>query len=167
MNLKGKIAIVTGGNSGIGLAIVLELARQGASIVIDYVSHPEATDALEKQVAVLRVQAIGVEADVSKVADLQKLVTAAVANSSAGWTFWLTMPASKPAHQFSTRPKSNTRRSWRINLKSAFFGTEFAAQSDDQARERGQHHQHHLRARGLADAGQHRRIVCRKAACGC
>ena len=41
MNLKGKVSIVTGGKSGIGLAIVLELARQGASIVIDYVAHSE------------------------------------------------------------------------------------------------------------------------------
>jgi glucose 1-dehydrogenase len=46
MSLKGKVAIVTGGNSGIGLSIVLELAKQGANIVIDYVSHPEATEAL-------------------------------------------------------------------------------------------------------------------------
>ena len=43
MSLKDKVAIVTGGNSGIGQAIVLELARQGANIVIDYVAHPEAT----------------------------------------------------------------------------------------------------------------------------
>ncbi len=35
--LKNKVAIVTGGNTGIGAAIVLELARQGANIVIDYV----------------------------------------------------------------------------------------------------------------------------------
>ena len=41
MSLKNKVAIVTGGNSGIGQAIVLELARQGANVVIDYVVHPE------------------------------------------------------------------------------------------------------------------------------
>ena len=49
MSLKGKVAIVTGGNSGIGLSIVLELAKQGANIVIDYVVHPEAEAEMEKQ----------------------------------------------------------------------------------------------------------------------
>ena len=52
MLLKNKVAIVTGGNSGIGKAIVLELARQGANIAVDYVSHPEAADEVERQVAV-------------------------------------------------------------------------------------------------------------------
>ena len=78
MALKNKVAIVTGGNSGIGQAIVLELARQGASIVIDYVAHPEATTALEQQIAKLGDQSIGVDADVSKPTDLQKLIDAAV-----------------------------------------------------------------------------------------
>ena len=35
MLLKNKVAIVTGGNSGIGKAVVLELARQGANITVD------------------------------------------------------------------------------------------------------------------------------------
>src|SRR5262249_61583075 len=78
MSLKNKVAIVTGGNSGIGQAIVLALARQEASIVIDYVVHPEATETLERQVSELGSQSIGVAADVSKCADLEKLVDAAV-----------------------------------------------------------------------------------------
>src|SRR5437016_1457047 len=78
MSLQEKVAIVTGGNSGIGQAIVLELARQGARIVIDYVAHPESTSALEQQVAKLGSQALGVKADVSKVVELQQLVDAAV-----------------------------------------------------------------------------------------
>ena len=78
MSLKGKVAIVTGGNSGIGQAIVLELARQQANVVIDYVSHQEATDALEQQISKLGGQSIGVKADASKLADLQMLVDKAV-----------------------------------------------------------------------------------------
>jgi glucose 1-dehydrogenase len=78
MSLKNKVAIVTGGNSGIGQAIVLELARQEASIVIDYVVHPEATEALERQISNLGSQSIGVAADVSNFSDLEKLVEAAV-----------------------------------------------------------------------------------------
>jgi len=53
MKLKDKVAIITGGNSGIGMAIVLALAEQGANIVIDYVAHPEATEALEPRVHAL------------------------------------------------------------------------------------------------------------------
>ena len=87
-DLKGKSAIVTGGNSGIGKAIVLALAEAGANVIIDYVGHPEATEELERQVAALGDTAIGVEADVSKVADLQTLVDAAVRASSVVLTSW-------------------------------------------------------------------------------
>ena len=65
MSLDGKVAIVSGGNSGIGKAVVLALARAGANVSIDYVANPEATDELEQQVVALGDKAIGVQADVS------------------------------------------------------------------------------------------------------
>ena len=56
MTLNGKVAIVTGGNTGIGKSIVLALAQAGANVVIDYVANPKATEDLEKQVAALGEQ---------------------------------------------------------------------------------------------------------------
>jgi glucose 1-dehydrogenase len=126
MTLKNKVAIVTGGNSGIGMAIVLELARQGASVVIDYVAHPEATEALEKQLAALGEQAIGVDADVSKVADLQKLVDAAVDKFGR-----LDVMVNNAGVETRTSVLDTTEQQYEkvleINLKSAFFGTQLAA----------------------------------------
>src|ERR1043165_3048186 len=78
MSLKGKSAIVTGGNTGIGKAIVLALAEQGANICIDYVANEQATEELEKRITALGDQASGVDADVSKVDDLQMLVDSTV-----------------------------------------------------------------------------------------
>src|SRR4029434_9586171 len=126
MSLKNKVAIVTGGNSGIGQAIVLELARQGASIVIDYVAHPEATEALERQIAKLGTQCTGVEADVSKLGDLEKLVGAAVGTFGR-----LDIMVNNAGIETRTSVLDNSESQYdrvlAINLKSAFFGTQIAA----------------------------------------
>jgi glucose 1-dehydrogenase len=126
MDLKGKVAIVTGGNSGIGAAIVLELARQGANVVIDYVSHPEAADALEKQVAALGDKAIGVDADVSKVADLQRLVDSAV-KAFGHLDVWVNNAGIETRTSILDTTEGQFDKVIDINLKSAFFGTQLAA----------------------------------------
>ena len=68
MSLHGKVAIITGGNSGIGAAIALKLANQGANIVIDYVANPNATEDLEKRIVALGDKAIGVDIVITSVA---------------------------------------------------------------------------------------------------
>jgi glucose 1-dehydrogenase len=126
VSVKGKVAIVTGGNSGIGMSIVLELARQGANLAIDYVTHPEATEALEKQVAALGDQVIGVDADVSKVADLQRLVDSTVKRFGR-----LDVMVNNAGVETRTGVLDTTEAQYekvlQINLKSAFFGTQLAA----------------------------------------
>jgi len=127
MNLKGKVAIVTGGNSGIGMAIVLELARQGANIVIDYVTHPEATEALEQQVRALGDSVIGVKADVSQLAELHNLFAATVKAFGR-----VDIMVNNAGIETRTSILDTTEQQYdkvlAINLKSAFFGTQLAAQ---------------------------------------
>ena len=127
MSLKNKVAIVTGGNSGIGQAIVLELARQGANVVIDYVAHPEAAEALERRIAGLGDQSIAVKADVSKLVDLKKLVDAAVRRFGR-----LDIMVNNAGIETRTSVLDTTEDQYdkvlAINLKSAFFGTQLAAQ---------------------------------------
>jgi glucose 1-dehydrogenase len=126
MSLQGKVAIVTGGNSGIGQAIILELARLGANVVIDYVAHPEATEALEQQVAKLGEESIGVEADASKLADLQMLIDKAV--STFGRVDIMVNNAGvETRSSILDTTEDQYDRVMAINLKSAFFGTQIAA----------------------------------------
>lgn len=126
MSLKGKVAIVTGGNSGIGRAIALGLAKAGANIAIDFVAHPEATDELERQIATLGDAAIGVEADVSSVTELQALIDATVAKFGR-----VDIMVNNAGVETRTSVLDTSEEQYdkvlAINLKSAFFGTQIAA----------------------------------------
>jgi glucose 1-dehydrogenase len=126
MSLQGKVAIVTGGNSGIGRAIVLELAKQGAKVVINYVVNPEATDELQKQIAAAGSQAIGVKADVSKVAELQNLVDSAVKAFGRLDTLVNNAGVETRTSLLDTT-EAQYDRVLDINLKSAFFAAQIAA----------------------------------------
>src|SRR5437899_8587577 len=127
MSLKGKVAIVTGGNSGIGKAIVLALAGQGANLVIDYVCDPEATEELERQVVALGDKAIGCDADVSKIAELQQLVKAAV-DSFGRVDVMVNNAGIETRTSVLDTTEDQYDKVLDINLKSAFFGTQLAAQ---------------------------------------
>jgi glucose 1-dehydrogenase len=126
MSLTGKVAIVTGGNSGIGRAIAVELAKQGAKVVVNYVVHPEATAELEKQIAASGGQAVGVKADVSKVAELQALVDSSV--KAFGRVDILVNNAGVETRtSLLDTTEEQYDRVLSINLKSAFFATQIVA----------------------------------------
>ncbi|MEP7230541.1 MAG: SDR family oxidoreductase [Ginsengibacter sp.] len=64
--LKGQSALVTGANSGIGEAVAIALANDGANVVVNYVTHPEAADEVVQKIINNGGNAIAVKADVSK-----------------------------------------------------------------------------------------------------
>lgn len=74
--LKDKVAIVTGASRGIGRAIAIELATQGAIVVVNYASSSAAAEAVVTEITTAGGQAIALQADVSKVEQVDALVNA-------------------------------------------------------------------------------------------
>ena len=75
--LKGKCALVTGASRGIGKAIALKLASLGANLVLNYRSSEQEALEVEKQVKDMGVDAISVKGDISKLEDVETLVSTA------------------------------------------------------------------------------------------
>ncbi|HZD50500.1 MAG TPA: SDR family NAD(P)-dependent oxidoreductase, partial [Silvibacterium sp.] len=72
--LENRVALVTGSSSGIGQAIAEKLAQRGANVVINYAGHRAGAEATLQRVEASGARGIIVQADVSKLADLQTLV---------------------------------------------------------------------------------------------
>ena len=126
MLLEGTTAVVTGGNSGIGEAIVVAMAAEGANVVIDYVAHPEATDALIKKIEDSGGKAVGVHADITNPDDLQAMVKAAVDNFGR-----LDVLVNNAGMETRTSLLDTTQEQYdkvmSVNMKSAFFASQLAA----------------------------------------
>src|ERR1043166_3834956 len=71
--LKGQKALVTGANSGIGQAVALALAHAGADVVVNYVSRPEAAEAVVKEASRCGANVYAHKANVAKEDDVQAM----------------------------------------------------------------------------------------------
>ena len=124
--LQGKVAIVTGGNSGIGKAIVENLAELGAKVVIDYRSHPEATEELEREIGSYGGSSYGVHADVSNLDDLQRLVQEAVAKYGRLDVMVNNAGVETRTSILNTTP-DDFDKVLDVNLRGVFFACQYAA----------------------------------------
>ena len=73
IDLTGKRALVTGGSSGIGEAVVVELAQAGADVAINYVSHAEDAEAGAGRVREMGRRALALAADVADAAAVAEM----------------------------------------------------------------------------------------------
>lgn len=120
----GKVAVVTGSSSGIGQAIAVRLASEGASVVIDFHSHPEGAQDTQKQIAAKNGgKSIIVQADVSKPADGTKLIDAAW-EQLGGCDILVNNAGIEKGADFWDVTESDYDAVLDTNLKGAFFITQ-------------------------------------------
>ncbi|MGC1201746.1 MAG: SDR family oxidoreductase [Candidatus Acidiferrales bacterium] len=74
MKLQNKVAVVTGAASGIGKAIATTMAREGASVVIDYVGDPAGANGVVQAIQAAGGKSVAVSADVSNPAQVNELI---------------------------------------------------------------------------------------------
>ncbi|MDE3228609.1 MAG: glucose 1-dehydrogenase [Chloroflexota bacterium] len=125
MQLQGKVAVVTGGSLGIGAGIVRRLAAEGAAVALDYFSHRDAADAIAADITGAGGKALVVQADVSQVADVQRLVAQAVSQFGR-----LDILVNNAGVEQPTPFENITEQQWdhqiAIDLKGAFFAAQAA-----------------------------------------
>ena len=78
MKLKDKIALVTGSSRGVGRAVALGLAKQGANVVVNYTSNENAANEVVEIIQSMGGKAIAVKADVAQKAEVENLVNSAI-----------------------------------------------------------------------------------------
>jgi 3-oxoacyl-[acyl-carrier protein] reductase len=74
MILKGRVALITGGSRGIGNAIALTFATEGADIVVNYLNSRDLAEATVKRIRSMRCNAIAIQADVSQYSQAKHLI---------------------------------------------------------------------------------------------
>jgi 3-oxoacyl-[acyl-carrier protein] reductase len=126
MRLIDKVALVTGSSRGVGKAVALGYAKEGANVIVNYTSNENAANEVVEAIQAMGRKAVPVKADVAQKAEAEKLVKAAVDNfgsldilvNNAGFT--------RPAMMLKM-----TEEQWDqvvdIHLKGAFLCAQAAA----------------------------------------
>jgi glucose 1-dehydrogenase len=122
-SLENRVALVSGSSSGIGQAIAVKLAQAGANLVINYVGRGEGAEETLKRVEIAGVRGIIVQADVSKVAEVQTLI-------ARGWEAFgsvdilVNNAGMEKKADFWDVTEEDYDRVLGVNLKGAFFLTQ-------------------------------------------
>jgi glucose 1-dehydrogenase len=126
LRLQNKVAVITGASMGIGSAIALAFAKEGAAVAVDYRSHPDEAKELVEQVKGSGGTAISVHADVSSPEDVKNLIQKAVAEFGR-LDVMVNNAGMEEKMPFLDTPLEVWNKTIAVNLTGAWLGCQEAA----------------------------------------
>ncbi len=126
MRLEGKVALVTGGATGIGRGICERFAKEGADVVVDYVGSSDQADSLVQDVKQAGRRALAVEADIARAEDVAKLFEQAIAQMGR-IDVLVNNAGIEKRMPFLETPIEEYDRIMAVNLRGAFLCAQAAA----------------------------------------
>jgi glucose 1-dehydrogenase len=126
MRLEGKVAIVTGAATGIGKAIAIRFASEGASVVVDYVGNPDAPSDTEQTITKAGGKTIAVAADVSKPDQVQTLIAETI-KTYGKLDIVVNNAGIEKKHPFVDYPFDDLQKILAVNLVGPFLVSQAAA----------------------------------------
>ena len=123
-SLSGKTALVTGAQQGIGAAIARAFAREGANVVINWLDDQAGAEAVMADASGAGVEATLVQGDVSKPADIEKMLAAA--DALGGVDVMVNNAAIFPRVDFLEMTEADWDGLMAINLRGVFLMTQAA-----------------------------------------
>jgi glucose 1-dehydrogenase len=126
LRLQNKVAVITGASLGIGSAIALAFAKEGAAVAVDYRSHPDEAKEIVDRVEGARGRAISVHADVSVPEDVRNLIQKAVGEFGR-LDIMVNNAGMEEKMPFLDTPLEVWNKTIAVNLTGAWLGCQEAA----------------------------------------
>ncbi|MBA2534122.1 MAG: SDR family oxidoreductase [Rubrobacter sp.] len=126
MRLENKVAVVTGSSSGIGAAIALAIAGEGAAVVVNYASHPDAAQSVVEEIESSGGRSVAVGADVSDPKEVDALVQKAT-DAFGRLDIMVNNAGLEHKMPFLETPFEVWQKTIAVNLTGAWLGCQAAA----------------------------------------